>query len=108
MATALLEHDVGEGEVFSHVNCPPETGLPPLVDGVYGWEVDPASGGILKERGGEGRRGREREGSSGLNHYQERVQNYRLGSVIAGIWGWSWVRGSYLFPWKKSHPERYI
>ena len=60
MATALLEHDVGEGEVFSHVNCPPETGLTSLVDGVYGWEVDPASGGVLRER--ERERSRREEG----------------------------------------------
>lgn len=61
MATALLEHYVGEGEVFSHVNCPPETGLTSLVGGVYGWEVDPASGGVLRERGGSRREERERE-----------------------------------------------
>ena len=39
VATALLEHDVGEGVVLSQVHSSAEASLAGLVDGVNGWEV---------------------------------------------------------------------
>ena len=39
VATALFEHDVGEGVVLSQVHSSAEASLAGLVDGVNGWEI---------------------------------------------------------------------